>query len=75
MPKSKLEKQKEAEDRALIRSKRSHKDQISRLDSLFGKEKGAIKERTRLISLIEKHKSPKEEIKEEKTKRKKKIKE
>ena len=51
--KSKLEKQKEAEERATHRSKMSHKDQIARLDSSFGKDLGATKERARLKALIE----------------------
>jgi hypothetical protein len=57
--KSKLEKQKEAEERAAHRSKMSHKDQIARLDSSFGKDLGATKERARLKALIEGAKSPK----------------
>jgi hypothetical protein len=57
--KSKLEKQKEAEERAAHRSKMSHKDQIARLDSSFGKDLGATKERARLKALIEGSKSPK----------------
>lgn len=78
MPKSKLEKQKEAESRASLRAKRSHKDQISRLDSLFGVGAGAAKERARLLSLIEEEKKPKkkqdsaEENSDKKTRKKKK---
>ena len=53
MPKSKLEKQKEAEERANARAKRSHKDQISRLDSLFGQGTGAVKERAKLLARME----------------------
>lgn len=61
MPKSKLEKQKEAEQRALERSKRSSKDQISRLDSIFGVGLGAAKERARLLN----QGKPKAEVAEE----------
>lgn len=78
MPKSKLEKQKEAEKRSALRAKRSHKDQISKLDSLFGPGAGAAKERARLLNLIEEEKKPKkkqqdpQEVKEKKVKKKKK---
>lgn len=54
MRRSKLEKNKEAEERAKERSKRSHKDQLAVLDSRLGKGIGASKERTRLAALIEK---------------------
>lgn len=53
MPKTKLEKQKDAEARSQQRSKRSHKDQLGHLDSLFGPGQGAAKERARLKGLIE----------------------
>ena len=53
MPKSKLEKQKQAEERSKGRAKISHKDQMSHLDAKFGKDQGAAKERTRLSSLIQ----------------------
>lgn len=79
MPKSKLEKQKEAEERAKLRAKRGHKDQISSLDAKFGAGVGAQKERTRLLGLIEEASRPKKEAKKdvekeakEKPKRKKK---
>lgn len=51
--KSKLEKNKEAEERAKARSKRSHKDQLALLDAKFGSNQGAAKERARLKGLIE----------------------
>ena len=73
MTKSKLEKQKEAEDRAKIRAKRSHKDQLSHLDSLFGQGNGAAKERAKLIARMEQDSKPKkkaEDSSEEKPKRK-----
>lgn len=54
MRRSKLEKNKEAEERADKRSKRSHKDQLAILDSKFGKGVGATKERERLNALLEK---------------------
>lgn len=60
MPKNKHQKKIEAEERAAHRAKMSHKDQIARLDSLFGKDLGAVKERTRLKNLIENGKRPKE---------------
>ena len=82
MPKSKLEKQKEAEDRAKLRAKRAHKDQLSLLDAKFGQGTGAQKERTRLIALIEEASKPKKENtkikegeKEVRPKRKKKLQE
>jgi hypothetical protein len=53
MPKNNHQKKTEAEDRASHRAKMSHKDQIARLDSLFGKDSGAAKERVRLKALIE----------------------
>lgn len=59
MPKSKLEKQKQAEERARVRAKRAHKDQLSLLDAKFGSGVGAQKERTRLIALIEEASRPK----------------
>lgn len=66
MPKSKLEKQKEAEKRAEDRSKRSDKDQISRLDSIFGAGVGAARERARLLGKIDS-----EDSKPKKTRKKK----
>jgi hypothetical protein len=62
--KSKLEKQKEAEERAQLRAKRSHKDQIAHLDSIFGKDIGAAKERSRLKALVEGSKAVKKEAPE-----------
>jgi len=53
MPKSKLEKQTEAEARAQERAKRSHKDQVAHLDAVFGPGQGAAKERARLKSLLD----------------------
>lgn len=68
--KSKLEKQKEAEQRAKIRSKRSHKDQLDHLDAIFGKDQGAAKERAKLKALIEKPvKSEEDRPKKEKRKK------
>lgn len=67
--KSKLEKQKEAEARLKIRSKRSHKDQLDHLDAKFGKDQGAAKERNKLMALI---KAP-VKSEEKSKKRKKKI--
>lgn len=64
MPKNKHQKRTEAEERAAHRAKMSHKDQIARLDSLFGKDSGAAKERARLKGLIENAKSPKKEVQE-----------
>jgi cytochrome c-type biogenesis protein CcmH/NrfG len=64
MPKSKLEKQKEAEDRAKIRSKRTNKDQLSHLDALFGQGLGAAKERAKLIARIEQDSRPKKKSEE-----------
>ena len=73
MPKSKLEKQTQAEERAKARAKRSHKDQVSHLDSLFGSGKGAAKERAKLADRIERERKPKEEGEEKpkKSRRKK----
>lgn len=73
MPKSKLEKQKEAEDRAKTRAKRTNKDQLSHLDALFGQGNGAAKERAKLIARIEQDSKPKkkaEDSSEEKPKKK-----
>lgn len=53
MRRSKLEKNKEAEERAKERSKRSHKEQLAILDSRLGKGVGATKERLRLNALME----------------------
>lgn len=44
----------EALERAQARSDRSHQEQLARLDRLFGKGKGAAKERARLAGEIEK---------------------
>jgi len=68
--KSKLEKQKEAEARFKIRAKRSPKDQLDHLDSIFGKNQGASKERNRLIALMQN--LNKAEVEEKPKKRKKK---
>lgn len=69
MPKSLLIKQQEAKQRQLERNKISHKDQLSRLDSLFGKDLGAKKERNRLTALLNKKEEKKEEKKEKKEKK------
>lgn len=61
--KSKLQKNKEAEERNQIRSKKSHKDQLLVLDSIFGKGRGAAKERARLEMLMS---APKPEAKKKK---------
>lgn len=76
MAKNKLAKQQEAKQRQEKRDKRNHKEQLSHLDSIFGKDVGAKKERERLLSLINKKVDKKEtkEVKEEKTKKKKKKK-
>jgi hypothetical protein len=73
MGKNKLLKQQEAKQRQDKRDKISPKEQLSHLDSIFGKDVGAKKERDRLLSLINK-KSEKKETKEEKPKKKKKKK-
>jgi hypothetical protein len=70
MGKSKLIKQQEANQRQEKRNKINHKEQLSHLDAVFGKDIGAKKERNRLLTLINK----KEDDKEEKPKRKKKKK-
>ena len=68
---SKLLRQEEAIERQEERKKRSHKDQLAFLDSKFGKDVGAKKEREKLFALINK----KEEVSaEEKPKKKKKKK-
>jgi len=68
---SKLMRQQQALERQEARKKRSHKDQLAYLDSKFGKDVGAKKEREKLLALINK----KEEISdEEKPKKKKKKK-
>jgi len=54
MGKSKDLKKQEAEDRQQKRDKRSPQDQISSLDSVFGKDVGAKKERARLLSIVNK---------------------
>jgi hypothetical protein len=61
MPKSKLQKQKESEERAKTRAKRSNKDQISHLDSLFGAGQCATKERAKLLTRIEQERKPRKE--------------
>jgi hypothetical protein len=53
MKRSKLEKNKEAEERAKERARISNKDQLAVLDSRLGKDVGATKERARLKILIE----------------------
>lgn len=53
MPRSKLEKQKEAEERSALRAKMGHKEQIAALDARFGKGLGAAKERSRLKGLAD----------------------
>lgn len=70
MPKSLLLKQQEAKERQDKRDKRSPADQLSHLDSVFGKNLGAKKERAKLLSRIDKGDEPKEE-KRKKTKKKK----
>lgn len=77
MGKSKLIKQQEANQRQEKRNKRSPKEQLAHLDSVFGKDIGAKKERNRLLELInkkEEKKQDKKEDKEEKPKKKKKKK-
>ena len=64
MPKNKHQKKTEAEERSAHRAKIGHKDQIARLDSLFGKDLGAVKERARLKGLIENARGPKKEAQE-----------
>lgn len=64
MPKNKHQKRTEADERSAHRAKMSHKDQIARLDSLFGKDLGATKERARLKNLIENARNPKKEAQE-----------
>lgn len=59
--KSKLQKQKEAEERAKIRAKRSNKDQIAHLDALFGTGHCATKERAKLLARIEQERKPRKE--------------
>ncbi|MDB4314475.1 hypothetical protein N9955_00440 [bacterium] len=46
------EKREEAQARQELRDKRGHDGQINMLDSLFGKGKGAVRERKRLGKLI-----------------------
>ena len=48
------ERQKEAVERAIVRENRSDTEQLARLDQMFGEEKGAQLERTRLLKRIEK---------------------
>jgi hypothetical protein len=72
-----MEKQKEAKERQLERNKRSPKDQLSRLDSIFGKGLGAKKEREKINVILNKkieknsESETKAEIKEKKSKKKK----
>lgn len=73
MRRSKLEKNKEAEERAEQRSKRSHKDQLAVLDSRLGKGVGATKERARLNALIENPSKSSESEEKPKKKRSKKL--
>lgn len=70
MRRSKLEKQKEAQERSSLRAKRSHNDQLAVLDSRLGKDQGAKKERSRLKLLLEKPKDKEEESSKPKKKRK-----
>ena len=58
MPKTKSQKQKEAETRLNQRAKISHKDQISRLDALFGHGQGSLKERAKLKTRAERSNKP-----------------
>jgi|688.fasta_scaffold591283_2 hypothetical protein len=62
MPKSLLLKQQEAKERQSERNKRSPKDQISHLDSIFGKDLGAKKEREKLLALIKKQSEKPEKV-------------
>lgn len=73
MPKSSELKRQEAEERQSKRNKRNPQDQIALLDSMFGKDIGAKKERTRLATIINK-KEEKVEAKEDKPKKRKKKK-
>ena len=68
MPKSLMEKQKEANERQIARNKRSPKDQLAKLDSMFGKGLGAKKEREKINLLLSK-KIEKEQTEEEKPKK------
>ena len=72
MPKSKLIKQQEAQQRQVVRNKRSTSDQINVLDGIFGKGLGAIKERTKLNNTLNKRTQPVEETEDaDKPKKKK----
>lgn len=71
MGKSKLIKQQEANQRQEKRDKRSAKEQLAHLDSVFGKDIGAKKERNRLLELINKKEDKKEEDKPKKKRKKK----
>lgn len=46
------QRQEEAVARHELRWKRSPKQQLDRLDEMFGKDLGAVKERTRLLTLL-----------------------
>lgn len=66
MPKNKELKKQEAEKRQQNRDKRSPQDQVAVLDSKFGKDLGAKKERAKLISLLNKKEEKQQEKKEKK---------
>ena len=70
MRRSKLEKQKEAQERSALRAKRSHNDQLALLNSRLGKDQGAKKERSKLKILLEKPQVREEESSKSKKKRK-----
>jgi hypothetical protein len=73
MGKSVVQKQEEAKKRQEKRDKISAKDQIAILDSRFGKNIGAKKEREKLINIINKEQEPKEKPKKEKSKKNKNV--
>ena len=63
-------KQQEAKERQDLRNKKSPKDILNQLDSIFGKNLGAKKERQKLQNVISKETESKKEQKEQKENKK-----
>ena len=73
MPKNSLLKQQEAEKRQQKRNSRNAKQQLEFLNSKFGKDLGAKKERQKLTNFMEKQKLDEKVEKVEKKKKKKNV--
>jgi chorismate mutase len=62
-----LSRQEDAKERQEVRASRSNSEQITRLDSILGKGKGAVKERARLAKEVTVSKTSKKSKKSDTT--------